>query len=91
MDKLFSEYEFSSENARIGALTQFEKAGLKFENDGWIGGKEFLDEMKKNDPKSFIEEAPGGSGFNPGGEPPQEKGDSAKQFMDAIFNNQLRK
>ena len=55
MDKLFSEYEFSSENARIGALTQFEKAGLKFENDGWIGGKEFLDEMKKNDPKSFIE------------------------------------
>ena len=91
MDKLFSEYEFSSENARIVALTQFEKAGLKFENDGWIGGKEFLDEMKKNDPKSFIEEAPGGSGFNPGGEPPQEKGDSAKQFMDAIFNNQLRK
>ena len=91
MDKLFSEYEFSSENARIGALTQFEKAGLKFENDGWIGGKEFLDEMKKNDPKSFIEEAPGGSGFNPGGEPPKEKGDSAKQFMDAIFNNQLRK
>ena len=72
-------------------MTQFEKAGLKFENDGWIGGKEFLDEMKKNDPKSFIEEAPGGSGFNPGGEPPQEKGDSAKQFMDAIFNNQLRK
>ena len=47
--------------------------------------------MKKYDPKSFIEEAPGGSGFNPGGEPPQEKGDSAKQFMDAIFNNQLRK
>ncbi|PWL55283.1 MAG: hypothetical protein DBY38_02150 [Clostridium cadaveris] len=91
-DKLFNEYKFSSENARIGALTQFEKAGLKFENDNWVGGKEFLDEMKKNDPKTFVEETTsGGSGFNPGGADPQPKGDSTKQFMDAIFNNQLRK
>lgn len=69
-DKLFNEYKFSSENARIGALAQFEKAGLKFENDNWVGGKEFLEEMKKNDPNSFQSEEPQtqpGSGFNPTG------------------------
>ena len=71
-DRLFNEYKFSSENARIGALSQFNKAELKFENDSWVGGKEFLEEMKKNDPNTFQTEqpAPTGGGFNPpGGEP----------------------
>ena len=72
--------------------TQFDREKLNIKEDGSIEG---LEEQFKNITETysewFEEKTTGGSGFNPGGEPPQEKGDSAKQFMDAIFNNQLRK
>ena len=72
--------------------TQFDKDKLIIKEDGTIEG---LDEQLKTITETYSEwfdtKSIGGSGFNPGGEPPQEKGDSTKQFMDAIFNNQLRK
>lgn len=72
--------------------TQFNKEKLTIKDDGTIEGlEEQFKTITETYSEWFEEKSPGGSGFNPGGEPPQEKGDSAKQFMDAIFNNQLRK
>lgn len=72
--------------------TQFDREKLTIKEDGSIEG---LEEQYKTITETysewFEEKAPGGSGFNPGGEPPKDNGDSTKQFMDAIFNNQLRK
>ena len=72
--------------------TQFDREKLTIKEDGTIEGlEEQFKTINETYSEWFEEQSPGGSGFNPGGEPPQEKGDSAKQFMDAIFNNQLRK
>lgn len=72
--------------------TQFNKEKLTIKDDGTIEGlEEQFKTITETYSEWFEEKSSGGSGFNPGGEPPQEKGDSTKQFMDAIFNNQLRK
>lgn len=61
-NKLFDEYKFSSERARKGALLDFNEAGLEFDGENWVGGKEFLEEMKKSDPKAFDIEIPNNTG-----------------------------
>lgn len=74
----------------IKALLNME--GIKLNEGKFEGLEEQLKTLKESDSYLFeAGEKSGGSGFNPGGEPPKEKGDSTKQFMDAIFNNQLRK
>lgn len=72
--------------------TQFNKEKLTIKEDGTIEGlEEQFKTITETYSEWFEEKAPGGSGFNPGGEPPKDNGNSTKQFMDAIFNNQLRK
>lgn len=67
--------------------------GIKLNEGKFEGLEEQLKTLKESDSYLFDaeEKQPGGSGFNPGGEPPKEKGDSATCFMDAIRNNQIRK
>lgn len=74
----------------IKALLNME--GIKLNEGKFEGLEEQLKTLKESDSYLFeAGEKPGGSGFNPGGEPPKEKGDSATCFIDAIRNNQLRK
>lgn len=65
---------------------------IKYQNGKMDGLEEQLNNLKESDSYLFeAGEKPGGSGFNPGGEPPKGKGDSATCFVDVIKNNQLRK
>ena len=58
-EKLLSNYKFASDRIRASVLQEFKGKGFKFENGEFIGGKEFLEELKKNEPASFAQEAPG--------------------------------
>lgn len=58
-EKLLSGYKFASERVRNSVLEEFKAKGFKYENGAFIGGKEYLEELKKNEPDAFAKEAPG--------------------------------
>lgn len=58
-EKLLSGYKFASERVRNSVLEEFKAKGFKFENGAFVGGKEYLEELKKNEPDAFAKEAPG--------------------------------
>lgn len=77
-------------NKALKSLLDIE--GIKYQEGKLEGLEGQLEALKKEASYLFeVESNQGGSGFNPGGEPPEEKGDSTTCFMDAIRNNQLRK
>lgn len=58
-EKLLSGYKFASERVRNSVLAEFKSKGFKYENGAFVGGKEYLEELKKNEPDAFAKEAPG--------------------------------
>lgn len=58
-EKLLSGYKFASERVKNSVLEEFKAKGFKYENGAFIGGKEYLEELKKNEPDAFAKEAPG--------------------------------
>ena len=46
-EKLFSGYKFASERVRKSVLEEFKGKGFKLENGTFLGGKEYLEELKK--------------------------------------------
>lgn len=58
-EKLFGEYKFASERVKNSVLEEFKAKGFKYENGTFVGGKEYLEELKKNEPDAFAKEAPG--------------------------------
>lgn len=58
-EKLLSGYKFASERVRNSVLEEFKSKGFKYENGAFVGGKEYLEELKKNEPDAFAKEAPG--------------------------------
>lgn len=58
-EKLLSGYKFASERVKNSVLAEFKSKGFKYENGAFIGGKEYLEELKKNEPDAFAKEAPG--------------------------------
>lgn len=58
-EKLLSGYKFASERVRNSVLEEFKNKGFKYENGAFVGGKEYLEELKKNEPDAFAKEAPG--------------------------------
>ncbi|MBD5130885.1 MAG: hypothetical protein HDT43_13325 [Ruminococcaceae bacterium] len=58
-EKLLSGYNFASERVKNSVLAEFKSKGFKFENGAFIGGEEYLEELKKNEPDAFAKEAPG--------------------------------
>ena len=59
-EKLFGEYKFSSERVRKSVLEEFKGKGFKLENGTFLGGKEYLEELKKTEPTVFAaDEKPG--------------------------------
>ncbi len=58
-EKLLSGYKFASERVKNSVLEEFKAKGFKYENGAFVGGKEYLEELKKNEPDVFAKEAPG--------------------------------
>jgi len=58
-EKLLNGYGFASERIKQSVLQEFKGKGFKFENGKFIGGAEFLEELKKNEPSAFAAEKPG--------------------------------
>ena len=58
-EKLFGEYSFASERVRNSVLEEFKTKGFKLENGAFIGGKQFLEDLKKSEPDVFAAEKPG--------------------------------
>ncbi len=59
-EKLFSEYKFASDRVRKSVLEEFKGKGFKLENGTFLGGKEYLEELKKSEPAAFAaEDKPG--------------------------------
>lgn len=57
-EKLFDGYKFSSSLARDAAMAKFKDAGLEFADGKYLGGKEWLDGLKKDAPEAFAGDAP---------------------------------
>ncbi len=59
-EKLFSEYKFASDRVRKSVLEEFKGKGFKLENGTFLGGKEYLEGLKKTEPATFAaDEKPG--------------------------------
>ena len=57
-EKLFDGYKFSSALAREAALAKFKAAELEFSDGGFVGGKEWLEDLKKAEPTAFGTDVP---------------------------------
>ncbi len=57
-EKLLSGYKFASERVKKSVLEEFKSKGFKLENGAFIGGKEYLEELKKNEPDVFAKDTP---------------------------------
>lgn len=58
-ERLLSGYNFASDRIRQSVLQEFKGKGFKYENGKFIGGEEFLEQLKKDEPASFAQEKPG--------------------------------
>lgn len=56
-EKLLGGYSFASERIRASVLQEFKGKGFKYENGKFIGGEEFLEQLKKDEPASFAQES----------------------------------
>lgn len=53
-EKLFSGYNFTSERVKNSILAEFKEKGFKLENGEFLGGKEYLEGLKKSEPTAFV-------------------------------------
>ncbi len=67
-DMYFSGIKFSSNAARIGIMSEFDRQGFQLKDGVFQGADAWVEQMKKDDPASFVLEAPAPEGGN-GGEP----------------------
>ncbi len=58
-ERLFSEYKFASERVKNSVLGEFASKEFPLENGAFIGGREYLEELKRNEPDVFAKENPG--------------------------------
>lgn len=57
-EKFFSDVNFSSSLAKDAAMAQFKEKQFKLDGGTFLGGREWLDELKKNSPDAFkVEES----------------------------------
>lgn len=55
-DMYFSGVKFASNAARIGLMAEFDKQGFQLKDGVFQGADAWLDQMKKDDPASFVQE-----------------------------------
>lgn len=58
-ERLLGGYKFANERVKKSVLEEFKGKGFKYENGAFVGGKEFLEELKKNEPDVFAKEQAG--------------------------------
>ena len=58
-ERLLGGYKFANDRVKKSVLEEFKGKGFKYENGAFIGGKEFLEELKKNEPDVFAKEQQG--------------------------------
>ena len=58
-ERLLGGYKFANDRVKKSVLEEFKGKGFKYENGSFVGGKEFLDELKKNEPDVFAKEQQG--------------------------------
>ena len=58
-ERLLGDYKFANDRVKKSVLEEFKGKGFKYENGAFVGGKEFLDELKKNEPDVFAKEQTG--------------------------------
>ena len=52
-EKFFSGYKFTSDLAKNAAIAAFKEKGFKMENGKFLGGDDFMEELKKSNPSAF--------------------------------------
>lgn len=52
-EKFMSGYKFTSDLAKTAATSAFREKGFKLEDGKFLGGEEFMEELKKNNPSAF--------------------------------------
>ncbi len=57
-EKLFGGYNFASDRVRNSVMAEFKAKGFRLEGGEFVGGKEFLEGLKKSEPDAFAEDAP---------------------------------
>lgn len=77
-EKFFAGVDFSSELARKAAFAEFSEKAFKLEKDVFVGGKEWLEELRKNSPDAFKSKD----------NPDDNAGGSKPNFGGSVKNNQ---
>lgn len=57
-EKLFGGYNFSSSLAKEMAIEKFKESKPEFKDGEFVGGKDWIEELKKTDPTAFAEDKP---------------------------------
>lgn len=58
-EKLFGGYKFASDRVKNSVLAEFKDKGFKLENGEFVGGREFLEQLKQSEPDVFASDKPG--------------------------------
>ena len=83
-ERLLSGYKFANDRVKKSVLEEFKGKGFKYENGSFVGGKEFLDELKKNEPDVFAKEQQGLFMSSTHSEVPENANNTAAQISAAF-------
>ena len=83
-ERLLSGYKFANDRVKKSVLEEFKGKGFKYENGSFVGGKEFLDELKKNEPDVFAKEQQGLFMGSTHSEVPENANNTAAQISAAF-------
>lgn len=61
MKSYFKEIPFASELARKQAMKEFDEKNLPFENGAFLGADDFINNLKKSDPRAFVDDSSQGN------------------------------
>lgn len=83
-ERLLGGYKFANDRVKKSVLEEFKGKGFKYENGAFIGGKEFLEELKKNEPDVFAKEQQGLFMGSTHSEVPENANNTAAQISAAF-------
>ena len=83
-ERLLGGYKFANERVKKSVLEEFKCKGFRYENGAFVGGKEFLDELKKNEPDVFANEQQGLFMGSTHSEVPENANNTAAQISAAF-------
>ena len=83
-ERLLGGYKFANERVKKSVLEEFKGKGFKYENGVFVGGKEFLDGLKKNEPDVFAKEQQGLFMGSTHSEVPENANNTAAQISAAF-------